>query len=215
MAREKHAPPASEGLSADEGSTLQNIGERYTENETNGADNNYQTPGNHHERRMDRSIEENTGSIFPLPGKETLNEPITKKNKRVEMPWEIMTQHKSEDQFVFQMAPSLEGLDREGSPIREEAATGPMAMCYNEKLGLVAKTLGPKSGHWKRLARKAQNKDENVELDHTGIKRASPLTIQELEPSTLEQKRRKKEKQSNVTLKNENQMDGGEAAAVE
>ena len=169
----------------------------------------------YHERRMDRSIEENTGSIFPLPSKETLNRPITKKNTIEEMPWEIMTQHKSEDQFVFQMAPSLEGLDREGSPIREEAATGPMAMCYNEKLGLVAKTLGPKSGHWKCLARKAQNKDENVELDHTGIKRASPLTIQELEPSTLEQKRRKKEKQSNVTLKNENQMDGGEAVAVE
>ena len=96
---------------------------------------------------MDRSIEENTGSIFPLPSKETLNRPITKTNTIEEMPWEIMTQHKSEDQFVFQMAPSLEGLDREGSPIREEAATGPMAMCYNEKLGLVAKTLGPKSGH--------------------------------------------------------------------
>ena len=48
MAREKYAPPASEGLSADEVSTLQNIGERYTENETNGADSNYQTPGNHH-----------------------------------------------------------------------------------------------------------------------------------------------------------------------
>ena len=186
MAREKYAPPASEGLSADEVSTLQNIGERYTENERNGADSNYQTPGNHHERRMDRSIEENTGSIFPLPGKETLNEPITKKNKRVEMPWEIMTQHKSEDQFVFQMVPSLEGPDSEGSPIREEAAMGPLAMCYDEKLGWVAETLGPKSGHWKRLARKAQNKDENVELDHTGIKRASPLTIQELEPSTLE-----------------------------
>ena len=73
MAREKYAPPASEGLSADEVSTLQNIGERYTENETNGADSNYQTQGNHHERRMDRSIEENTGSIFPLPSKENLN----------------------------------------------------------------------------------------------------------------------------------------------
>jgi len=68
--------------------------------------------------------------------------------------------------------------------------------------------LGPKSGHWKRLTRKAQNKDENGELDHTSKKRSSPLPSQELEPSTLEQKRRKKKKQANVTLKNENQMGG-------
>ena len=122
---------------------MQNIGERYTENKTNGANNNYKTPGNHHKRRMDRSIEENTGSIFPLPSKEILNEPITKKNTGEEMLWEIMTQQKSEDQFVFQMAPSLEGPDREGSPIREEVATSPMAICYDEKSGWVAETLGP------------------------------------------------------------------------
>ena len=36
--RETYAPPVGEGLGADEGSTLQNIEERYIENETNGAD---------------------------------------------------------------------------------------------------------------------------------------------------------------------------------
>jgi len=135
LVKENYVPPTSKGLGADEGSTLQNIRERYTKNETNEADVNYQTPGNHHERRMDRSIETNTGSIFPLQGKETLNDPITQKNTGEEMLWEIMTQQKSEDQFVFRMALSLEGPVREGSPIREEAATGPMAMCYDEKLG--------------------------------------------------------------------------------
>ena len=71
---------------------LHNIGERYTENETNGANSNYQTPGNYHERRMDRSIETNMGSIFPLQGKENLNEPITQKDMGEEMLWETMTQ---------------------------------------------------------------------------------------------------------------------------
>ena len=71
------------------------------------------------------------------------------------MLWETMTQRKSEAQFVFQMAPRLEGPEKEGSPIREEVATGLMAMCFDEKLGWVAETLGPKSIHWKRLARKA------------------------------------------------------------
>lgn len=75
--RENHAPPARKAMGADEGSTLQNIGERYRENETNGANFNYQTPGNHHERRMDESIETNTGSIFPFQGKENLNVSIT------------------------------------------------------------------------------------------------------------------------------------------
>ena len=145
--RETYAPPVGEGLGADEGSTLQNIEERYIENETNGADFTYQTPGNHHERRMDRSIETNTGRIFPLPGKENLNKPITQKNMGEEMLWEIMTKRKSKDQFVFRMAPNREGTEREGNPLREEVATGLMAMCFDEKLGWVAETLGPKSSH--------------------------------------------------------------------
>lgn len=56
------------------------------------------------------------------------------------------------------MAPSLEGPKREGSPIREEVATGPMAICFDEKLGWVTETLGLKSGQWKCLARKDQTK---------------------------------------------------------
>lgn len=86
------------------------------------------------------------------------------------------------------MAPSLEGPKREGSPIREEVATGPMAICFDEKLGWVTETLGLKSGQWKCLARKDQNKYENGELDHTNKKKSSPLPILELEPSTIEHK---------------------------
>lgn len=64
-----------------------------------------------------------------------MNEPITQKDMGEEMLWETMTQQKSEAQFVFRMAPRLEGPEREGSLIREEVATGPMAMCFDEKLG--------------------------------------------------------------------------------
>ena len=39
--RENHMPLARKGMGANEGSMLHNIGERYTENETNGADSNY------------------------------------------------------------------------------------------------------------------------------------------------------------------------------
>ena len=46
-------------------------------------------------------------------------------------------------------------------------------------------------------------------------KRSNPLPTSELVPSTLELKRRKIEKQTNVTLKNENQMDGGDVATAE
>ena len=76
-----------------------------------------------------------------------MNKPITQKNMGEEMLWEIMTQRKSKDQFFFRMAPNPEGTEREGNPLREEVATGLMAMCFDEKLGWVAETLGPKSSH--------------------------------------------------------------------
>ena len=50
-----------------------------------------------------------------------------------------------------------------------------MAMCFNEDSGWVAETLGSKSGHWKRLARMAQSKEESMGLDQLGSKRIGPV----------------------------------------
>ena len=63
-----------------------------------------------------------------------------------------------------------------------------MAMCFNEDSGWVAETLGSKSGHWKRLARMAQSKEESMGLDQLGSKRISPVPTQELEQNMVVQK---------------------------
>lgn len=63
-----------------------------------------------------------------------------------------------------------------------------MAKCFNEELGQVTESLGPRSEHWKRLARKAQCKEESTGLDQLGSKRTGPVPIQEPEQNKLEQK---------------------------
>ena len=77
-----------------------------------------------------------------------------------------------------------------------------MAMCFNEELGWVAESLGLKSGHGKRLATKAQSKEESMGLDQLGSKRLGSLPFQELEQNTLEQKRRKVKSKTNITQEN-------------
>lgn len=41
----------------------------------------------------------------------------------------------------------------------KEEVLGPMAMTFSKEVGWVAEKLGPKSGHWNCLARKAHAKD--------------------------------------------------------
>ena len=102
-------------------------------------------------------------------------------------------------------------------PGDKDAGMGPMALNYNPNEGRVAAKLGPKSKHWKRLAREANN---NKPIGKRGLKarkREGPTSVQELDPNNLNQKRRKGLKWSdnkleNETTENENEsMDGGVA----
>lgn len=96
MEKNPHAPPATKGLGGDKGSTINGLGSRNTEDETNGSIPGNQKPGNIHEKQKDSGIRLNTGSIFPFQGKENLIKPTTQKESGEDMMWEIETQQREE-----------------------------------------------------------------------------------------------------------------------
>jgi len=71
------------------------------------------------------------------------------------MQWETGTFHGEGNAFEFQMAPTTEGIQNIKAQKVKEHGPGPMALCYKENMGWVAKHLGPKSGHWKRITHEA------------------------------------------------------------
>ena len=71
------------------------------------------------------------------------------------MQWEKGTEPVTETLFDFRVAPKLDD-SREAMGLASVVKDkGPMAMSYDVNMGWVAETLGPRSGHWKLLARKA------------------------------------------------------------
>lgn len=101
------------------------------------------------------------------------------------MQWEKGTVPEAEKPFKFCMAPKTEGNSDEAGLVSVDKDLGPMAMCFDENLGWVAKTLGLKSGHWKRIAREAHGASktkESKEEIRLG-KRIGPSPLQELEPN--------------------------------
>ena len=138
------------------------------------------------------------------------------KNQAMEgMHWEKETKNEIEAPFEFRVAPKDKGGDAEVGLVSVDKVKGPMAMSLDDQLGWVAEELGPKSGHWKRLARMAHGASPIKEKEKITIlgKRPSPIPIQELESSGVTQKRRKNKEQSKALVHSE-ERDGGEAMAT-
>ena len=163
------------GVEGVKGSKVKGLGSRNKEDKTNGHDSGNHAPGNIHENEMDSGLGLNTGSIFPFQGKESLTKPTTQNEVGDDLKWEKGIQQKEETQFNFILAPRLKSPRGDESPVKNEEGNGPMAMCFNEDSGWVAETLGSKSGHWKRLVRMAQSKEESMGLDQLGSKRIGPV----------------------------------------
>lgn len=77
-----HAPPVIGGLGGDEGSMVNGLGSKNTEDGTNGSDPRNQVSGNNHDKGNDSGIRQNTWSIFPFKGKKNLIEPTNQKKKK-------------------------------------------------------------------------------------------------------------------------------------
>lgn len=109
------------------------------------------------------------------------------------MHWEKETHPVVEVPFEFRVAPNVNGSGVEVGPVSVDKEISPMAMSFDVDLGWVVEEIGPKSGHWKRMARKAHaaSLTEETMKDKTLGKRPSPIPAQELETNVTNQKRRK------------------------
>ncbi|KAK9987217.1 hypothetical protein SO802_032168 [Lithocarpus litseifolius] len=95
-----------------------------------------------------------------------------------------------------------------------------MAMLYNAEVGWTAESLDPKSAHWKRKVREnrvdtAQDNLSPIEpesLNPGNNKRESPTPLKELNPKSLEVKRRKGGQSQKAQEKESSDTDGGVAA---
>ena len=132
------------------------------------------------------------------------------------MQWEKGIKPVAEKPFEFCVAPKVEGSRDVVGQVSVDKENGPMAISFDVNLGWVAETLGPQSGHWKCMAKKARDtslKKETKEEIWLG-KRLGTSPLQELEPNITTQKRRKLQKSSKAQEHNA-VRDGREAVAAE
>ena len=126
------------------------------------------------------------------------------------------TEPVTEIPFDFHVAPNFDDSREAMGLVSGVKDTSPMAMSYDVNMGWVAETLGPRSGHWKRLARKAREispTEEPKEKTSLGKRSGtSPSNDSEVDSNTL--KRRKRQVKSKTQDHND-VRDGGEAVAAE
>ena len=140
----------------------------------------------------------------------------TQSPKDDQMTWEKKTHLEDESPFKFRVAPNTGGNEDVVGQEGMELKSGPMAMRIDSELGWVAEELGPKSGHWKRLARAAHLASPKKEGPKNKIlgKRPGPTSVKTLENTATSRKRNKVQKQSKGSDERDD-MVGGEAAAAE
>ena len=169
-----------------------------------------------HEKGKATSFREHPQEIHANLVKEDKEGLWAQSQTKEEMRWEKETHPEVEVPFNFRVAPKATDGEVEVGLVSVDKETGPMAMSFDVELGWVAEELGPKSGHWKRMARMAHIASPTKELvkNNTLGKRPGPVPVQELETDVTNWKRRKNQEQSNV-LEHSEERDGEEAVAAE
>lgn len=109
------------------------------------------------------------------------------------MQWEITTTQVRDPKFVFKCGAGRIIKEEGPGPGKENSPSDLMAMTFNNE-GWVDEKLGPRSGHWKRLARAAQSEKGKDTLEVKEAKRTNQIPLQELDTNTLNLKRGKAEK---------------------
>ena len=132
------------------------------------------------------------------------------------MTCEEKTNLEDETLFKFRVAPITSGNEDVMGQEGMELKSGPMAMRIDSEMGWVTEELGPKSGHWKRLARAAHVASPKKEGPKEKIlgKRPGPTSVKVLENIDTTRKRNKIQKQSKGSDERDETV-GGEAAAAE
>lgn len=93
--------------------------------------------------------------------------------------------------------------------------SSPLSMSYDQEKGWTAEVLGPKSGHWKFLAKQAKTKSLQVEPDPTNQKRKGDTSLSELDPNVNRKRRSKGKFQAEKSHEENGKKVGSLAVATE
>ena len=95
-----------------------------------------------------------------------------------------------------------------------EIGSSPLAMSYDQEKGWTSEMLGPKSGHWKRLARQVKEGGPSVVSDPASQKRKGEAPLIELVQNAKSTKRAKGKEHVEKVLGEEMKMVGGVAVTA-
>ena len=182
---------------------------------TEGGQESRKQKGDHEKGKETSLGEQPTGVIANLDEENTEGLWAQKQMREV-MQWEKGTELVIEKPFDFRVAPKVDGSREVVGLASVDKDKGPMAMSYDVSLGYVAEPLGPQSGHWKHLARKAREisptKEPKEEIRLGKRPGMSPSLAIEIESNTLKCRKRQV---SSKTQDHNDVRDGEEAVAAE
>ena len=92
--------------------------------------------------------------------------------------------------------------------------SSPLAMSFDHDKGWTAETLGPKSGHWKRIARQASKSSPAKRASPGKAKRGGLVPLIELNPNALNSKRKRGKSQVGENRDEENTKVGDGTVVV-
>nr|POE64106.1 hypothetical protein CFP56_08477 [Quercus suber] len=211
---------ATEGKGAPEGSSTVPAEQRNTVNERNMVKESPDERGGHVDDKSNQEGSQSIGDVGVVTSVKALPEVLAENGKVKElvgkkeekeavlgrvgeeklaaktdfaegMQWETALGQRSQLIFEGNLAPKNEVKMKVIGPAEENPIPGPLAMCYDEKKGWTSETLGPASRHWKRLAREINKGVFQESISPSNPKRVGPTPLQELDPNSACQKRRK------------------------
>ena len=211
-----HAPGRSLGQGKSLDSALPSVKASVRGDETTEGGKEGNKLKGDHEKGKETSLGEQPTEVITNLDEENIEGLYDQKLTREVMQWEKGIEPVTETLFDFRVAPKLDD-SREAMGLASVVKDkGPMAMSYDVNMGWVAETLRPRSGHWKRLARKAREispTEEPKEETRLGKRSGtSPSHDVEADSNTL---KRRKQQVKRKTQDHNDVKDGGEAVAAE
>lgn len=125
-------------------------------------------------------------NMLPILGIEGEKESEKQRGTEGAMQWEKMTHQGKSLLFVFKTEQSHTGNGPKGTLSSKEEVLGPMALTFSKEVGWIAEKLGPKSEHWKHMAREAHVKDQGTGSSLKNAKREISTPVYELDANALE-----------------------------
>ena len=171
-----------------------------------------------HENGKFDSPKEKVEDKITISGEDSLTGRVNAKDMEDKMQWEEVLDDvahvKSEEGSKQKQGVKGTGCANKENQCWAENESSPLAMTYDQEKGWTSEILGPKSGHWKRLARQAKDSSPTAGSISISQKRKGESPLTELDQNVKCTKKAKGKKHLENALDEEMQMVGGVAVAA-